>query len=404
MTFIETNPEGITQADIVVGIPSYNEAASIAFPTQQADKGLTKYFENRRAVIVNCDNHSPDSTGKVFLETKTTTPKIYISTEEGVTGKGANLRNLFGLAYQLQAKALVVIDADLQGITPLWIRNLCEPLFEQYEFVAPLYVRHKYEGPITNNIAYPLTRTLYGRRVRQPIGGDYGISGNLAKIFFESDIWSEDIAKQGIDIWMSTTAIRNKVAVVQSFMGRSKIHKIKDVLAYSESIFPTIIRTIFELMRSYEGFWKDVKWSRPTAVYGFGAGEVEVPTPVEMDTKILWDRFTTGLNEKRDQYAEVIAPQNMNKLEEGAGLGPEYFEMPTSLWAKLLFDFARAYKDQILGPDAIVSALMPLYFGKTLSFVLETQQMNTQQVEEYVEDQCLQFEKAKPYLLERWFS
>jgi glucosylglycerate synthase len=404
MTFTETNPQGITRADIVVGIPSYNEAASIAFPTRQADIGLVKYFEDRSAVIVNCDNHSPDNTGQAFLNTETTTPKIYISTDEGITGKGANLRNLFGLANQLQAKALVLIDADLQSITPLWIRNLCEPLFEQYEFVAPLYVRHKHEGPITNNIAYPLTRTLYGRRVRQPIGGDYGISGNLAKIFFESDVWSEDISRQGIDIWMTTTAVRSKVAVVQSFMGRSKIHKIKDVLAYSEYIFPTVIRTIFELMSFYEDFWKDVKWSRPTAVYGFGPGEVEVPTPVEIDANVLWDRFTTGLNEKKDQYAEVISPQNMNKLEEGAELGPDYFEMPTSLWAKLLFDFARAYKKRILDPDGIVSALAPLYFGKTLSFVLETQQMNTQQVEEYVEDQCLQFEKAKPYLLERWFS
>ena len=38
------------------------------------------------------------------------------------------------------------------------------------------------------------------------------------------------------------------------------------------------------------------------------------------------------------------------------------------------------------------------------NLLTQTQAMNTQQVEEFIEDQCLQFEKTKPYLLERWFS
>ncbi len=158
MKSMEDNPAGITKADIIVGIPSYNEASLISFPTQQADKGLTKYFGDFSAAIINCDNHSPDDTRRAFMETPTSTPKIYISTEEGVLGKGNNVRNLFGKAVELSARAVVVIDADLKSVTPLWIRNLAEPLLEDYQFVAPLYVRHKYDGFITNNIAYPLTR------------------------------------------------------------------------------------------------------------------------------------------------------------------------------------------------------------------------------------------------------
>jgi len=78
--------------------------------------------------------------------------------------------------------------------------------------------------------------------------------------------------------------------------------------------------------------------------------------------------------------------------------------LPTGLWAKILYDFACAYKNQAAPADDLLSALIPLYWAKTLSFVLETQAMNNQQVEEYIEDQCVQFEKAKPYLVERWFS
>jgi len=177
----EVNPDKITKADLVVCIPSYKEADSIAFPVEKASEGLVKYFPDHRSVIINCDNDSPDGTKGAFLNTPTQVPKIYLSTPAGVKGKGNNFRNLFQKVVDLEAQAVVVVDADLKSVTPEWIKRLGEPLFTDYTYVAPLYVRHKYDGTITNGIAYPLSRALYGRRVRQPIGGDFGFSGELGK-------------------------------------------------------------------------------------------------------------------------------------------------------------------------------------------------------------------------------
>jgi glucosylglycerate synthase len=404
MKAIEDNPKGISQADIVVGIPSYNEASLISFPTQQADQGLLKYFGDRSGVIINCDNNSPDDTRKAFMETPTRTPKIYISTEEGAKGKGNNLRNLFAKVVELSAKAAIVVDADLESITPLWIRDLGAPIFESYDFVAPLYVRHKYDGTLTTNVAYPLTRALYGRRVRQPINGDYGFSGELAKTYIESELWTETAGNFGIDIWMTTVAMRSRLSVVQSFMGKPKIHKAKDQFSGLVDLFRDVVETTFELMCRLDGFWTEVKWSRPTAVFGMGLGEVEVAPPMEIDTKSLAAIFTDGLHKNRDIYSTILYTENLNKIEEVAGLPAAGFEFPTGLWAKVLYDFAVAYKKKVVPVDELVAVLLPLYYGRTLSFVMETQPMNTQQVEEYIEDQCLQFEKTKPYLLERWSS
>jgi glucosylglycerate synthase len=404
MKAIEDNPKGISQADIVVGIPSYNEASLISFPTQQADQGLLKYFGDRSGVIINCDNNSPDDTRKAFMETPTRTPKIYISTEEGARGKGNNLRNLFAKVVELSAKAAIVVDADLESITPLWIRDLGAPIFENYDFVAPLYVRHKYDGTLTTNVAYPLTRALYGRRVRQPINGDYGFSGELAKTYIESDLWTETAGNFGIDIWMTTVAMRSRLSVVQSFMGKPKIHKPKDQYSGLVDLFRDVVETTFELMCRLEGFWTEVKWSRPTAVFGIGLGEVELAPPMEVDTKGLAALFTDGLHKNTHIYSTILHSENLNKVEEVAGLPAAGFEFPTVLWAKVLYDFAVAYKKKVVPVDELVAVLLPLYYGRTLSFVLETQPMNTQQVEEYIEDQCVQFEKTKPYLLERWSS
>jgi glucosylglycerate synthase len=402
----EENPAGITQADIVVGIPSLNEAATISQPTKQADKGLTKYFPGRSAVIVNCDNNSQDGTGKAFMGTVTKTPKIYLSTEDQVNGKGNNLRNLFQKAVELSARAILVVDADVTNVTPLWIRNLGEPLFEDYHFVAPLYIRHKYDGTLTSNIAYPLTRTLYGRRVRQPISGDVGFSGELARIFAheESDSWNDAVAHYGINIWMTTIAVENRLPVIQSFMAKPRLHKSRKPTEEVHAMFHDVVGTIFDLMCRYDTFWKDVKWSRPSAVFGFGVGDVEMPLPVELEVKILSEKLAAGLAAYKELYRGVLHSDNLNKLFEVADFPAEGFEFPTGLWAKILYDFAVAYRDDRFPKHELLDALVPLFHGKEMSFAAETQAMNSQQVEEFIEDQCLQFEKTKPYLIERWFS
>jgi hypothetical protein len=403
MKAVEDNPDGVSRADIVVGIPSYNEAHSISIPTQQSDLGLSKYFGDRSAVIINCDNNSPDGTRRAFMETATENPKIYISTPEGVKGKGKNLRNLFEKVVELSAEGVIVVDADLESISPLWIRNLGDPLFENFQFVTPLYVRHKYDRMIANHVAYPLTRALYGRRVRQPIGGEFGFSGDLARTYLESDSWTEAVGNFGIDIWMTSIAMVSRVQVIQSFLGRPKIHHVADQEAGPIPLFNDVVGTIFDLMCLNEDFWREVKWSRPTAVYGFGT-ELEVPPPVHVDLDSAWERFRSGMSTHWPLYSEFLRSEVSAKLEEVAGLTRESFEFPAALWAKVLYDFAWAYKKRIAPEDELLSSLIPLYHGKTLSFVLETEAMNTQQVEEMIEDQCLQFEKAKPYLVERWFS
>jgi hypothetical protein len=54
--------------------------------------------------------------------------------------------------------------------------------------------------------------------------------------------------------------------------------------------------------------------------------------------------------------------------------------------------------------DSLVAALVPIYFGRVGSFVVENRDITTEQAEERVERQAREFELLKPYLLERWTS
>ena len=398
----EVNPDNIKKAAFVVAIPSYNEADSIAFPVQQADQGIQSFFGDRDSVIINCDNNSNDGTKEIFLGIKTNTPKIYISTEPGVKGKGRNFRNLFQKIVELEAEAVVVVDADLKSITPKWVKHLGEPLFQDFGYVAPLYVRHKYDGTITNSIAYPLTRSLYGRRVRQPIGGDFGFCGKLAQIYLQSDTWSDAIANFGIDIWMTTLAMNENIPICQAFMGRPKIHRAKDPGADLGPMFRQVVGTIFNMMIKFYPFWSNVKWSKPTSIFGFGLGETELPPPVKVNKEVLFTKFQDGFTACSHIWEKILQKETVNKLHEVRKINKDQFDFPTNLWINVLIDFTVAYRDKLWMEDELLDSLIPIYFGKTLSYVKKTERMSIRDSEEFIEEECIQFEATKKLFLKHW--
>ncbi len=402
MDIIVENPNHVRNAEIIVGIPSYNEANSINYPTDKASRGLVDFFPGKKTVIINADNNSQDKTKDAFFNTPTKVPKIYISTPPGVKGKGNNLRNLFEAAVELRASALVVVDADLKSITPQWIQYLAEPIFADFDYVSPIYIRHKYDGSITNNIAYPLLRTLFGLRVRQPIGGDFGISGRMARVFLSEKLWNERISNFGIDIWMTTISIARRFNVCQTFLGSPKDHRVKDPAKDLNIMFANVIMTMFDLMIDFEYIWKETTNSSPSSIYGFGFDGNEQPQSVTIDTETLHKSFMSGFERFGDIWNKIIPGTEMIDIGKTRNYSREKFYFTTDLWARILFNFAIAYRNNELPREQIVEAMVPLYHSRVLSFVNRTGHMNTMECEEYFERINRVFEDEKYYLIKRW--
>lgn len=404
MDVIVENPSQVRTAEIIVGIPSYKEADNIAYPTDVASRALVDFFPDKKSVIINVDNNSPDGTKDAFLNTPTRIPKIYISTPKNVTGKGNNFQNLFKAAAELNSKAIIVVDADLKSITPHWIRHLCEPLMNNFDYVAPIYVRHKYDGTITNHIAYPLLRTLFGLRVRQPIGGDFGFSGKLARAFLSEKLWNDKIANFGIDIWMTTVAIARHFNVCQAFLGTPKVHRPKDPAEDLTMMFTQVVSTLFDLMIDFEYLWKDTFETRPSSIYGFGLGVEEKPPAVDVNTEKLHQNFIAGFEKYQELWKKIIPIAEYNEILKHKNIkNKQNFYYPSNLWARILFSFAVAYKsNNSLDRNDIMEALIPFYHSRVLSFVNRTKDLEVRESEEYLENINRVFEKEKYYLIERW--
>lgn len=399
-------------ADIVVGIPSYNNARTIGHVVRAIQAGLAKYFPDRKAVLVNSDGGSRDGTMDVVRSTRIEdqasilvhhridTVPIIATPYEGIPGKGSAFKAIFEIADALNAKACAVVDSDLRSITPEWVELLLKPVLrEESDFVAPLYHRHKFDGTITNSIVYPLTRALYGKRVRQPIGGDFGFSGKLARFYLSKDVWETDVARFGIDIWMTTTAVANGFSISQSFLG-AKIHDTKDPGSDLSAMLYQVVSATFGLMEAYPAVWKNVHGSEPVRTYGFqyAVGLEHVQVSVERMLGI----FREGLNSIRDIWIAVLGQGDFGDVESLGKAGTEGFRFPRALWSRIIYDYALAYHRKKLPPEHLIKSLTPLYLGRTASFVLEMQDADQGGAEEEIELLCGEFERNKEYLLNNW--
>lgn len=403
--------EQVGSADIVVGIPSFNNAATIGHVVRAVSAGLAKYFHGCRAVLVNADGGSSDDTAGIVAHTMVDLEPLFISDRpstlhrivtpyQGIPGKGSAFRTIFEIARRLNVTACAVVDSDVRSITPEWMELLLHPIVKEgFDYVAPFYRRHKYDGTITNSIAYPLTRALYGQEVRQPIGGDFGFSGQLAQHYLEKHVWESDVARFGIDIWMTTEAITSGAKVCQSFLG-AKIHDPKDPAADLSSMLRQVVGALFSLMEAHAPNWLFITGTQPVPLFGFQY-EVGVE-PVNVNVDRMIDVFQLGLTDLYDIWARILSADALDHVSRLRDVPRHDFRIPDTLWAQIIYDAALAHRQSVLPREHLLKALTPLYLGKTASFVLDTQGLTSAEAEQLIESLCRTFEKQKEYLVARW--
>jgi len=393
--------EEIESADILVGIPCYNNEKTIDHVIQMVTHGLNKHYKGHRSVIFIADGGSTDDTREVAkdFQIKPWQEKV-VSIYRGPAGKGTALRSLFEAAERLNVKVCGMVDSDLRSITADWVKYLLDPVLEKgYQFVAPVYIRHKYDGTITNNIVYNLTRALYGQRIRQPIGGDFAISKDVAKYYAEQDVWITDVARFGIDIWMTTSAITQGFRICQSNLG-VKIHDVKDPGQHLGPMFRQVLSALFSLMERYEQHWKGVKESKPLEIFGF-EGTLE-PEPVKVNVDLMIDLFKTGYKQFSPLWKDIFSDSCFEEIKRAARLKPDHFVFPIDAWVKILYEIGATFHQWSVNRNKLLDLMTPLYFARVAYFVRQSWDMSSLEAERLVEEQAVMFEEQKDYLIDVW--
>jgi hypothetical protein len=195
-------------------------------------------------------------------------------------------------------------------------------------------------------------------------------------------------------------------------------------------MFRQVVGTILRLAVRHADHWLPIRGSHDVPAYGFQ--RIIDPPPLEVNTLRLLTEFHQGSLTMEDRWRAIFEGPNVEtlmvlareagKLADAARtrLGVtgdaaiskvttaemadavSAFHFPDDLWARLVYDLITAARRDGGAIESMVASLVPVYFGRVGSFVIENRHVTTDQAEERVERQAREFELLKPYLVDRW--
>ncbi len=401
----------VGEVDILVGLPTHNNIKTIGPVLQAIQAGILKYFPRERAVIINADGGSQDGTPKLVtgasIDDVWRASKVYalrtlhaISTQYSHTPEpGTALRTILAAADLLRARACVLVSPDSITIGPDWLQRLVHPIYsDNFDLVSPIYRRQKFEGVLMRNLLYPMTRAIYGQGIREPYASEFAISGRLVTDFLSKEIWNDEWGRIGAEVYLTITAVVGKYRVCQSFLGMKAQHARN-----RSDVVGAMRRTVGALFSSLGNnfpVWSAIARSQPVPT--FGAQSEVPPEPARINRKHLREMFAEGVAQLEPVFRSILSASTLSELQRIATLDVAEFHYPADVWAKTVLEFAASYHKSVINRDHIVQALVPLYRGRTLSFLLETRDASGEDMERNVESVCSEFERLKPYLIEIW--
>jgi hypothetical protein len=403
----------VGEVDILIGLPTHNNAKTVAPALQSIQAGILKAFPRERAVIINTDGGSTDGTPDIVAGASisdinrgfngyTLRTLHAISTQYGRTPSlELAFRNILSAADLLRAKACTVLSPESGTVEPTWVEDLLTPVYrEQFDFVAPIYRRHKFEGVLLTNLIYPLTRALYGLRLREPYPSELAFSNRLGCEFLLKHDWSQRSEQDDPRLDLAIDALTNGFRVHQTFMGSRA-----PVRGPSRDLVQTMRQAIGRLFLSMEAtydVWSKRSGSEKVSTKG---PEFEVSdAPLRVNRKQLKQMFSQGVSELSSVLQAILTPRTLSELQQAAGDDENTCRLGSELWVRIVYEFATSFHNSVINRDHILQALVPLYRGRMFTFFTENRTASSAEVGNNIETLCLQFEQMKAYLLEMWNS
>lgn len=400
------------EVDILVGVPTLNNQSTIARVLNAIRIGFVKYYARERAVLLNVDAGSKDGTPEIVKGTSAPDFRTYLASSPlrtmntlttscaAMQGKGGALHVILAASELLRAKVCALVSPDLESLTPEWIEALTRPIYrEGFDFLAPIYQRHRFDGLLVSHILAPMVAAAYGYEIEEPLGGEIAFSGRLASHYLSQDAWQQDLMRSSPEIWLVTSALVGDYRVCQAFLG-PKVHSPNAATLDLSVVLQQVLGALFSCLESHQSYWLAQEGTRTVPAFGFQY-DLELPS-IRVNRKRMLNTFLKGVSELASILEAALLPETFQQIQEIAKLGNEACRFPDQLWVKVVYEFAGAFHRSVINRSHLLQALTPLYLGRINAFLSENHKSGTTGARERIQRLRSQFETLKPYLVERW--
>ena len=404
----------VGEVDLLVGILAHRSADTVRRAAHYVEKSLQQNFVRQRVAIISVegatveDSRSDEDSGdgqpgsSLYSKGLSSLRTIHRITAgfNGTPSPGLALRTILSSADLLRAKACAVVSPATSSTSPEWVANLLRPAFrDNFDFVAPLYSRHKFQGLLARNLLYPMSRALFGRRIRELYSDEWAFSSRLGTFCVNEDVWHEEPVRSRPEAWMGISALTSDFRCCQVYLGEKPPPPDGAGPDLVEVLRQTV-GSLFWLLETHQQAWMERKGSEPVPT--FGPDHAVTAEPVELDRTRMFEMFQTGVKELGPILGSILSPETLASIQGIATLDEQSFRFGPELWVTMLYEFAASYHHSVINRDHLVQALVPLYRGKIYSFLTEFSEASAADMEAVSENLCLEFERQKPYLTEKW--
>jgi hypothetical protein len=304
---------------------------------------------------------------------------------------------LFSMARELGVSACAVIGFDLAALHTNFLAPMMAPVLEKRcDLAMPLYALGKFDGLLNSSILAPLTRALYGRRVRFPLASDFCFSG---KMIPELEVALQRTTAQGQSLfWPATEAAIRECSICQVHVETRHVPPADGVDL--STVLSQTVGPLFSEMAINAPLWQRVRGSQ--AVESRGTAVAPPADGPPADTTPMVETFQLGFRNLQEVWSLVLPPVTLLELKRLARPSTQRFYMPDELWVRIVYDFALAYRLRTISRAHLLGALTPLYLGWVASYALEVGNVSAGEAEQRLEKLARAYEEGKPYLLSRW--
>ena len=386
--------------DLVAGVYADEEVGGTTDLLDAAATALAKHFPAQRAAVLALPVGWRQGAMDAIRSWAGAEPASRLCLESRPDADaGQALRTLLSVAGRLEVRGAVLLDATLAGLPPEAIRALLGPVAAgQADCALPAYTRSVAEGTLTTNLLAPLTRALYGRAGQQMVGGCAALSGALLQRLIERTAEVEGWTAPATEIWLTTTALLSDGPVVQVHLGRRPSPRARP--ADLPTIVAETVGPLLTLMGRHREAWQEAHDAR--AVPLIGGPATMLPDQGGPDVERMVRAFRLGLKDLLPVWEQIMPDTTLTDLYPLPFVAPDEFRFAPRLWARVIGDFAVAYRDRRLPSDHLLRALTPLYLGRVAAFLLETHDRSPAEIEQALEEIAGAFEAEKPTLIGRW--
>jgi hypothetical protein len=384
----------------VVGVPSEPDPLAAGEAAVALQATLREAFAGRPtlAVVLTGDPRGALAPGVVAPPNTPGAEPLSVYTG-GHAGPTAALPTLLELGVAHGAPACALLEPLPRSADPGWLHALLDPVLEGgFDLVAPAYARGRFDGVMITGIVYPLTRALFGHRLRQPLGPEIVLSRRLADLLLHDEAWRTDPGHAGADLWVITKAIARECRMAQVYLGPRprKPAQPADVPA----ALARVLGTVFHEMDLHAHRWMRIHGSHPVPTFG-EEHLAEEPGPPPAPGPLV-SAFALGWQDLRRIWSGLLPPQTLLALQRVQREPPEAFRIPDALWARVVYDFAVGWRMKSMDREQLLRSMTPLYLGWVAGFVNEVGPLAQADADARVERLCAAFEAEKRYLISRW--